>query len=134
MQRKLKRAKSLSNVPYISQCWFQKDRPLGPTTAAVDDDLMKEDETMGTADGQTSIEETGQDGMTDVDRLSGNKIRINKFRHRRSRSSQLRETIVNGWASHRHERSLCKMKVVEDCARSTVLGIQACAFITLSSA
>jgi hypothetical protein len=70
MQRKPKRAKSLLNVPYISQCWFQKDRPLGPTTAAVDDDLMKEDETMGTVDGQTSIEETGQDGMTDVDRLS----------------------------------------------------------------
>ncbi len=47
--------------------------------AAVDDDLMKEDETMGTVDDQTIIGEMDQDGMIDVDRLYSAKIRINKF-------------------------------------------------------
>lgn len=90
---------------------------------AADGDLMKEDETMGTVDGQTSIEEMDQGGMTDVDKAPSIKIRFNKFPHNYSRSSQLRETIANGWASHRREGGLCKMKVVEDCTRATVLGI-----------
>ena len=134
MQRKARKAKSPSSVPYISQSSCQEERPPGLTTVAVDDDLMKGDETMGSVDDQTSIEEMDQDGMTDVDKLSSIKIGFNKFPHRRSRFSQLRETIANGWASHRRERSLCEMKAVEDCARATVLEIQAHASITLSSA
>lgn len=134
MPRKLRKAKSPSSVPYISQSSCHEERPPGLTTVAVGDDLMKGDETMGTVDEQTSIEEMGQEWMTGVDKLTSTKIRFNKFPHRRSRSSQLRETIADGWASHRRERILCEMKVVEDCARAPVLEIQAHASIALSSA
>ena len=66
MQRK---PKSHSSAPYINQFSFQEELRHGRTMVAADDDLMKEDETTETVDDRTSIEEMGQDGMTDVDGL-----------------------------------------------------------------
>jgi hypothetical protein len=107
MQRKQRKAKSPLSVPYINQCSYHEERPPGPTTVAVGGDLMKEGETMENVDDQTNTGEMDQDGMTDVDEFSSIKIRFNKFPRRRSRSSQLRETIANSWASHRRENNLC---------------------------
>ena len=96
MQRKPRRAKSPSSVPYTSPCSCQEEQHLDPTMVVVDDGLMKEDEMMGAVDGRTSIEEMDQDGMIEVDQWSSMKIRFNRFPHHRSHSSQLRETIVDG--------------------------------------
>jgi hypothetical protein len=96
MQRKLRKAKSPSSAPYTSPCSSQEEQRFSPMVVAVDNDLMKEDEMMGTVDGRTNIEERDQDGVIDVDKWSSIKIRFNIFPHRRNRSSQLRETIVDG--------------------------------------
>lgn len=130
MQRKPRKAKSLSSVPCISLCSCQEEPHQGPTMVAEEDDLMKEEETIRIVADQMSIEEMD---MIDAIEVSFVKIRFNTCPLHHSRYSQLQETFTNDGGIHRPQISLCEMGVFESFTRAMALGVQAYASIILSS-